>query len=165
MALVTTTLYVACAQVAPDPSAIDATTGDSTTSTSSAICPEDPPQKGAACTHPEGTTCAFGTCATYAICTGGTWKVAPPTTPTKLCPTLVPEDRASCGACFEDGGTCVYGDPTCGDASTNAAVATCRLGRFSVRVVPCVEAGVDSGADARPDDAGADAALDAPIDG
>ena len=93
------------------------------------------------------------------MCTDGTWRVAPSATPPTLCPSLVPEEGAACDACFEDGGTCTYGDPTCGDASANAALARCRAGKFSVRVVTCVVTTVDSGpVDAGDADAGRDAA-------
>lgn len=145
--------YAACAQVSPGGDTPDASTGDSASNVSPATCPEERPEEGAACTHPEGTTCAFGSCATYAVCSMGTWRIATTPKPTKLCPALVPEESAPCDACFEDGGTCTYGDPTCTDASTNAAIAKCQAGRFSVRFVSCVEAGTDAGslADAQSD--------------
>ena len=82
------------------------------------------------------------------------WRLATSPRPQKLCPSLVPDEGASCGDCFEDGGTCTYGDPTCTDASTNAAHATCARGKFSIQIVTCVEAGTDAAsADAGPRDA------------
>ena len=150
--------YAACAQVSPSGETPDASTVDSASNVSPATCPEERPAEGAACTHPEGTTCAFGSCAAYAVCSIGTWRIAPNPKPPKLCPALVPEESAPCDACFEDGGTCTYGDPTCTDASTNAAIARCRAGRFSVRFVSCVEAGTDAGPPK-------DAETDAPNDG
>lgn len=167
IAFTTATVCAACARISPGDPNEDAGRGDTGSNVSPATCPVARPEEGATCTHPEGTTCAYGTCATYATCSGGTWRVAPTPRAARLCPSLVPEEGATCAECFEDGGTCIYGDPTCGDAATNAALANCRAGRFTVRVVTCVEAGADGGADsardARPDGA-SDAANDGDAD-
>jgi len=121
-----------------------------------AMCPDALPEQGASCTLPEGTTCAFGACASYAVCVGGVWSVPPRPKPQKLCPKLVPDEGTTCGDCFEDGGACTYGDPTCADAATNAATATCRRGKFTIALVTCVEAGADAASsDAAPSDADA----------
>lgn len=140
----------------------DAAAPDVSVTVFPAECPATSPAQGEACTQPEGTTCAFGACATYVVCRGGAWVVAPVPEPKNLCPSLVPEQGAPCGACFQDGGACTYGDPTCSDASTNAAIASCRAGAFAVRFVTCVEAGADGSPPS--DGAASDATSDAPRD-
>lgn len=129
-----------------------------------AVCPEEQPAEGAWCPLPEGTTCAYGPCGAFATCTRGVFVRA--TSPyANLCPSAPPREGSPCGPCFADGGTCVYGDPTCADAEVSPAITTCSAGRFMTQRVEC-----DAGArDAAPVDGGEDDATtdppDSPTDG
>ncbi len=116
---------------------------------SPARCPAERPTGGTACTLPEGTACAFGTCDGFATCTRGAWRIATNPPPNPPCPALVPEEGQACPPCF--GATvCTYNDLTCTDAAANAARATCARGTFTVTLVTCVEAGIsDAGLDAQ----------------
>jgi hypothetical protein len=126
-----------------------------------AVCPEALPEEGARCALPEGTTCLYGPCGTFATCTRGAFARA--TSPrANLCPAFPPREGSPCGPCFLDGGACVYGDPTCADAQVPATISTCVTGRFATRAVDC-DAG--AGDAASTDAAAADATLDAPSDG
>lgn len=132
-----------CDDTSVDPSA-DSGTDDGASLVSPSQCPAELPVNGSTCTLAENTTCAFGTCATYAVCSRSVWTVAPRPGQKNVCPPLVPDEGTACGDCFEDGGACTYGDPTCADASRNAAVAACRQGKFSIRIVTCIEGGTDA---------------------
>ncbi len=121
-----------------------------------AVCPEALPEEGAWCALPEGTTCLYGPCGAFAQCTRGAFARA--TSPrANLCPAAPPREGSPCGPCFVDGGTCVYGDPTCADAQVPAEISSCFSGRFTTQRLPC-EAGAgdaaaaDSGAPDAPND-------------
>lgn len=129
---------------------------------SPALCPNTSPVEGTACTLPEGTTCGYGQCGFFLVCTRGAFRGATSPRLEGRCPAQIPEQGAVCGPCLEDGGVCVYGDPTCADAQTNAALSTCSAGKFSVRSFVC-EAGVDAAP--RLDAPPGDAPLDAPEGG
>lgn len=141
--------YAACGGSSDGGSAPDASDAAEIPTVSPAVCPPERPDGGVSCTVPEGTTCAYGACGAYIACTRGVWTLATNPKPPRLCPALVPEEGEPCGACFDDGGACVYGDLTCTDASTNAARATCNAGKFSIAIVTCVDGSPgDSGSDA-----------------
>lgn len=144
-----TAAYTACGGTSDGGSPTDAASTAEIPTVSPAACPPERPDGGVVCSLPEGTTCAYGACGSYAVCSRGTWTQATNPKPPRLCPALVPEEGELCGACFDEGGTCVYGDPTCTDASTNAARATCSAGKFTISIVTCVDGSPgDSGSDA-----------------
>jgi len=129
-----------------------------------AVCPEALPEEGAWCALPEGTTCLYGPCGSFVVCTRGAFLRA--TSPrANLCPASPPREGSPCGPCFVDGGACVYGDPTCADAQVPAAISACFAGRFTTRSVEC-EAGAADAASADTGGGGEiDAAADSPSDG
>ena len=117
-----------------------------------AQCPEAGPAAESACALPEGTTCAFGACATIVICRAGFWRYASNPPPQLPCPEDPPGDTP-CPACWPKGATCPYGSRDCSapDASVNTTIASCVDGKWSVEVKPCRDAGPDVQGDAGED--------------
>ena len=135
---------------APTPRPPDA--GEEIAAVTPEICPDAAPEAGEVCVLPEGTTCAFGACATpLASCTRGRWRYASNEPPSSACPSPEPPPAESaCPPCWPASATCSYGTCDGPDASSNTAVASCPGGTWTLVVRPC-GATSDSGADVQRD--------------
>jgi hypothetical protein len=134
------------------PAPADPDTGVEAALVVAGICPDAAPEAGEGCALPEGTTCAFGACATpIAACTRGAWRYATNPPPAASCAPEPPPAESACPPCWPAAVTCGYGTCSGPDASTNTAVAACPAGSWTLVVTPC-----DGGANVQ-GDAGGDA--------
>jgi hypothetical protein len=132
--------------------------GVGTGSVEKASCPKTEPANGTECSMPEGTTCDFGRCGSrIARCSAGTWRFGTNVPPKPPCPEAPPENDAPCPQCWPPNASCTYFAERCSDpdaaAGQNTALASCPLGKWSVTILPCRDAGADVQGDA---DAGSD---------
>ena len=114
-----------------------------------------PPEDGAECRLPEGTTCDFGCGARFARCSAGHWHYGD-NGPGERCPAIVPEVDDLCAACWPAGVTCTYHAESCEDGGAEAgdggtgqiATAACADGHWKLAYAPCGDAGADVQGDA-----------------